>query len=262
MIFSKIDENIIGKKLKFPFFTENGYVWVSNIPLNIRDVEYLRKEGFTHAFIEEELTTTQPFDLELIKPLQNSISKDLYQDIENTIINSKHFQLLLNAIHEYDEGTFKHSLSTTEIALRMCEALGYSELDILRTAIAALLHDIGKCCIPKTLLKRTGVLDERARWLMEKHVWYSFLIISEVWDSDLANAVYTHHERIDGTGYPRKLKGGELTEASKILMIADVFSALTEERVYKEAYTKKTALEIIQNCFESEKKLCELLENL
>lgn len=262
MNFSKINEQLNGKRLKFPFFTEDGYVWVPNIPLKERDIKALQEEGFTHAFIEEPLTTLEDFNFNMLDLLQNSIKKELYVTIKKTINNSKYFQLLITAINDYDKKTFQHSLATTSIALKMCEALNYSELDILRTATAALLHDIGKCCLPKTLLNRTGVLDERARWLMEKHVWYSYLIISDIWDSDLATMVYTHHERVDGTGYPRKLRGDELSELSKILMIADVFSALTEKRPYKEAYTKQTALNIIKNCFCSEKKLYDLLEDL
>lgn len=262
MKFSKIDKQLIGKELLFPIFTEAGHVWVNNIPLELRDIETLKLEGFTHVFIKEESVVDIRHAQELIAPLQPHISPKLYETLRMLLKTSGDFRVLVSAIQEYDEKTFRHSLTTAQTAIAMCEKNGCGELDILRVAIAALLHDVGKCCIPITLLNRTGVLDERARWLMEKHVWYSYLVLSFVWDSDLAVLAYTHHERVDGTGYPRKLHGDEISELSKIIIMSDVFSALTEIRAYKEAYEVNTALEIICSCFSEEKQLCAVLQEV
>lgn len=262
MDFRKIEEQLIGEQLAFPFFTEKGHVWTTNLPLEKRDIDSLITEGFTYAFVKGEPQDKIQFDSEMLYPLKGEIGIKSMSSILRLLDTSPYFRLLLKAVKDYDLQTYKHSMTTASVAIQLCENLEYSELDILRTSIAALLHDVGKCCIPLSLLNRPGALDEKARWLMEKHVWYSHLIISYAWDSDLANMVYTHHERVDGTGYPRKLKGDEITELSKVLMIADVYSALTEERPYKKPYDNKIALEIIKSGFSGEEKLCDLLEKV
>lgn len=263
MRFVEINKSLVGEKLKFPLFTETGYVWAAGTPLGESDLIKLKAEGFTHVFIDESYSRVQSnIDCYIRSTLEQKIPSNILEGIFSVIEQSENICVLLNAIHDYDLNTFKHSLLTARTVINLCKELDYLEVDILHIAVASLLHDVGKCCLPITLLNRPGVLDSRARWLMEKHVWYSFLIISNTWDSDLAELVYTHHERMDGTGYPRKLCGDEISEAAKILMIADVFSALTEERAYKEPYTNDVAMDIIRNSFSAEDILCTALNKI
>jgi len=127
--------------------------------------------------------------------------------------------------------------------------LGLDESFLESIRIASPLHDIGKIAIPDHVLLKPGALDEAERSLIEQHAELGHRILagsgSELLDL-AASIALTHHERWDGTGYPRGLRGQEIPLEGRIVAVADVYDALTSDRVYRNAFSSEAALEVMR----------------
>ena len=115
--------------------------------------------------------------------------------------------------------------------------------------MAGLLHDVGKSQIPNEILNKKGQLTDAEFEIMKRHTVYGYEIIKNYKEIsfDVKRAVIMHHEKEDGTGYPFKIKGNQKNLYSKILTVADIFDAMTSERVYKERQTPFTAFKELEN---------------
>jgi putative two-component system response regulator len=137
------------------------------------------------------------------------------------------------------------SLSCQAIARR----LGFDEERAELLRLASKLHDIGKIAVPDEILLKPGPLSRRERIAMERHTEAGHRILSGT-DEDLlelaAAIAHTHHERIDGSGYPRGLKGDEIPLEGRIAAVADVYDALTSDRVYRSARSTEEAIEFVK----------------
>lgn len=113
--------------------------------------------------------------------------------------------------------------------------------------VGALLHDIGKILIPSHILNKPTQLSDEEFELVKAHTEYGFDILrrQDQFPSVVAHCAYQHHERIDGSGYPRQLKGNEIHQFGKIIGIADVFDAMTSNRVYRDAMLPHDAMEVL-----------------
>ena len=115
--------------------------------------------------------------------------------------------------------------------------------------IAGLVHDIGKIGVNESILNKPGTLDMQEWEAIKRHPEIGFRILSSSAEyNDLALAVLEHHERWDGTGYPRGLKGEQASLQARIIMIADSFDAMTSERSYKKPMSKDDAIAEIKRC--------------
>jgi putative nucleotidyltransferase with HDIG domain len=154
---------------------------------------------------------------------------------------------LVTAIDHKDQYTRAHSDDVTNHALRLVQALGCSEktYDIVR--VAGLLHDVGKIGVPTSILRKPGKLSEQEYEVMKGHVTLSALIIHGLPHlSDILDAVACHHERWDGKGYPKGLKGEEIPLLGRVMAIADAFSAMTMDRPYRSGMSTEVALQQIE----------------
>jgi HD-GYP domain-containing protein (c-di-GMP phosphodiesterase class II) len=108
--------------------------------------------------------------------------------------------------------------------------------------LGALLHDIGKVAIPRNILFKPASLNEEERAIIRLHPRVGWDLLSEFGDLNAeAEVVYAHHERFDGTGYPRRLKGDRISIAARIFSIADTFDAMTSDRPYRDALSIEKA---------------------
>lgn len=155
---------------------------------------------------------------------------------------------LTAAIDAKDSYTFVHSMNVSRYAVILAEALGMNSTDIEIIRDAGLLHDIGKISIPEHILQKTSRLTPTEYAIMKTHVENSTKMIRYLPDMDyVIPAVVGHHERYDGSGYPRGLKGENIPLMARILTIADSFDAMTARRPYKQPLSVSYAITELEN---------------
>lgn len=238
------------------------------------DIQYLklRKEGH-EAPIErcieliknEAETRFHPLVLEAFLRLANktyfwlAISKSfplhllkIYSPIAEKTINLDElmdFGLLLNTIIDmHCNFTCRHSLHVGIVARFLAEKCNYPEVECKKIELAGYLHDIGKLAIPMDLLHKQGRLDAADIAVLKSHSYHTFELLSSI-DSiaDIASWAALHHEKPNGFGYPFSLKGNEIGRECRIISVADVFVALTENRPYRAAMTPERVNEIMRH---------------
>jgi HD-GYP domain-containing protein (c-di-GMP phosphodiesterase class II) len=151
------------------------------------------------------------------------------------------------AIAKRDSDTGAHNFRVAWIATRIAEGLGLSGRSMQALIVGSFLHDIGKIGIPDAILLKPGKLDESELIIMRTHVEQGEQIVSGLGWLDGGNAVVAaHHEKWDGSGYPRKLVGEDIPLAARIFAVADVFDALCSKRPYKEAMGFSAAMAILE----------------
>ena len=151
---------------------------------------------------------------------------------------------LVTAVDNKDRYTRHHSDDVTQFALAIAQQLSLSDESLRALRIAGLLHDVGKIGVPDRILRKPGRLTEDEMDVVKQHALLSEIIVKEVPNlTEVMAAVGSHHERWDGTGYPRGLKGAEIPFLGRILAVADAWSAMTTDRPYRKAMTPEAARE-------------------
>jgi len=149
---------------------------------------------------------------------------------------------LVTAVDGKDRYTRRHSEDVTGRALLLARHLALPDESLRVLRIAGLLHDVGKIGVPDTILQKPGRLDVGEFDIVKHHVQLSELIIKEVPNlGEVVEAVGAHHERFDGTGYPRGLSGEQIPHLGRILAVADAYSAMTTDRPYRKAMSHEEA---------------------
>jgi PAS domain S-box-containing protein/putative nucleotidyltransferase with HDIG domain len=146
-----------------------------------------------------------------------------------------------------DKETEGHTQRVTEMTLKLARRLGFAEEDLLFIRHGALLHDIGKMGVPDHILFKSKSLTEEEWLIMRKHPQYAYDLLKSI--DFLGSAIdiaYCHHERWNGTGYPRGLKETEIPLAARLFTVVDVWDALTSDRPYRPAWTQEEALTYIR----------------
>lgn len=149
-------------------------------------------------------------------------------------------------IDEKDHYTAKHCRKVCEYATAMAKKYD-PNLSIDSISRAACILDAGMIFVPERIIAKGEELNEDDVEIIAKHPLSGGQMISQIYDDEvMINAVSQHHERLDGSGYPQKLKGDEITTEARILMIADMFDALTSDRGYRKAFSVEKAMDIIE----------------
>jgi len=157
-------------------------------------------------------------------------------------------QALGAAIDLRDDETGGHSRRVCRYSLEIARAMGWPDKQLENLARGAYLHDIGKLGIPDGILLKPGPLTEGERKFMQTHVQIGFDVVKDIpFLADAAEIILTHHERYDGRGYPRGLKGEEILLGARIFSVVDTLDAITSDRPYQRASTFESARETIRN---------------
>lgn len=159
----------------------------------------------------------------------------------------KFLQMLVYIIDFRSEHTVIHTLATTIFAQELGEMMHLTAQEKYNLYYGALLHDIGKIAIPLSILEAPGRLAPKEMDIMKKHVEITDHILTGIVDDDVREIAIRHHEKIDGSGYFRGLKGEQLTKPQRIVAVADIISALYGKRSYKEAFDIDRIKEIIKS---------------
>jgi PAS domain S-box-containing protein/putative nucleotidyltransferase with HDIG domain len=146
-----------------------------------------------------------------------------------------------------DKETEGHTQRVTETSLQLARAFGLSEDELVYVRWGGLLHDIGKMGVPDHILLKPDALTEEEWVMMKKHPQFAYEMLLPI--SYLKSSVdipYCHHEKWDGTGYPRGLKGEQIPFSARIFAVVDVWDALTSDRPYRPAWSREKAIQYIQ----------------
>jgi HD-GYP domain-containing protein (c-di-GMP phosphodiesterase class II) len=150
----------------------------------------------------------------------------------------------MNVLNNY---VYRHSLNVSIYTLMLGMACGYTRDELMVLGLGSLLHDIGKTKINWQLLQRPGPLTPSEYEEVKKHTEYGFKLLKDEPNMPLiaAHCAFQHHERVDGSGYPRGIKGNEIHEYAKWIAIADSYDAMTSHRSFREAMLPHQAMEIL-----------------
>jgi len=189
--------------------------------------------------IVRSYTLAQTVDTRPVKEVINAIVDDLFY-AKDIVIN----MVDLRAKSDY---TFCHMVNVAVLSVIVGISLGYDELKLRNLGVGALLHDIGKIKIDENIYNKPDVLTENEYNEVKRHAEQGFEILRKIESLNIicAHVAFQHHERFDGLGYPRGLKGTEIHEFARIVALADVFDALTASRPYRKEMTPYHAVEYL-----------------
>jgi len=222
-------------------------------------------EEVTRCIIDES-KQVRINELELSLSLGWAISEDIKLDLhsvykiaedsmyqhkltENPSIRSRTIDTIMSTLHEKSPREEAHSQRVSLLCFEMGQELSLPVRDVNQLKTMGLLHDLGKIAIDDKILNKKGQLTTVEYEDIKKHPEIGYRILSSVNElSDMATNVLFHHERWDGKGYPRGLKGEEIPYLSRIISIADAYDAMTSNRSYREALSEEEAIsEILKN---------------
>ncbi len=186
---------------------------------------------------------------------QAAIAIDSAQLFENLQSSNIELMMAYNATIEgwaqaldlRDRETEGHSRRVTELTVKLAASFGATPEELIHIRQGALLHDIGKLGVPDEILRKPGPLTEEEWVSMHKHPQFAYDLLAPItYLHPALDIPYCHHEKWDGTGYPRGLKENQIPLSARIFAVVDVWDALTSNRPYREAWPKEKALEYIQ----------------
>lgn len=168
-------------------------------------------------------------------------------DTVNQAAESADLESWLTVVWNHDDLTYQHCLLVAGLAAAFAHRLQFSAEDRRRVTCAAVLHDIGKARIPREILTKEGELDTLEMAAMRRHPALGAAMLREQggFGTDIIAVARSHHEYLDGSGYPDGLKGGEISDLVRMITICDIYAALIERRSYKPAMAPQAAYDIL-----------------
>lgn len=181
------------------------------------------------------------------KPFSVSEIKKAAEDMVGSIVRSPDALVSLSQLKDYDNYTYIHSVNVAVLTISVAYQQQYSVEKLVEIGMGGLLHDIGKMKVPEYILNKPGKLTDSEFALIKRHPELGIESILEQREiSDITRkVVLQHHERYNGRGYPFGIKGERIHEVGLISAVADVYDALTSDRIYKAAWTPQKALATI-----------------
>ncbi|MGC1374866.1 MAG: HD domain-containing phosphohydrolase [Anaerolineales bacterium] len=177
----------------------------------------------------------------LFQDLQHA-NDELSQAYDSTIEGWSH------ALDLRDKETEGHTQRVTKMTLQLAQAMGLSKAELVHIRRGALLHDIGKMGVPDGILLKPGALNDDEWKIMRRHPQLAYEMLAPIaYLKPALDIPYCHHEKWDGAGYPRGLKGEQIPVAARIFAVIDVYDALTSDRPYRQAWSQEKTLEHIRS---------------
>ena len=216
---------------------------------------FVEQSGGHSAYILVQILTTQLIVLTLISMNSERIEfeyTEARQEITGYIATLEKgvkstLEVVTNIMKLRDPYTAGHEERVSVISRELALELGWTRERAEELALIATIHDVGKIGVPAEILSRPGKLSEVEYGLVRTHAELGYEITKDIqFGMPVGNIIYCHHERMDGSGYPRGLKGDEIPMESRVLMVADALESMTSHRPYKAAVTIEQAKKELQ----------------
>ena len=235
------------------FFRNEGFYDYLGIPIK----EGTRFLGVLELYSHTPINATPDWKLHLefiINLTANTIQrKNLLtkQDVSTAELEMAYSETLeawVRALEIRDRCTAGHTNRVLEMTLRLAGQLGVPDEMLVHISRGVLLHDIGKLAVSDSILRKTGPLDQQEWQVMKEHPKYAYKLLKPIqYLRPALDIPYCHHEKWDGSGYPRGLKGDNIPYQARIFSVVAVSVELTSDRPYRKAWSKEDAAEYIQN---------------
>ncbi len=243
--------------LNIPFILVTGFADTDNVirALNLGASTLLEKpfditrleQAVNRAIAEQRCARIE----EQFRAHMQRSNQELRQQVADTVLDYQRFYIgaltaLAKTIDARDPYTRQHSASVARLASKTAASMGLSEKEIEAADIAGNLHDIGKLAIPEKILLKPGSLTSEEFAAIKNHPVKSREILADLPNlGPVIDAVYTHHERYDGKGYPRGLSGSEIPVLGRIIAVCDTWNAMTTDRPYRKAMNREKAMTVL-----------------
>lgn len=195
-----------------------------------------------------KLTKSLMDDVRLGGVINTEQARATVKDCVHSILRNPDALLWMSKMRNEREYTAEHCLNVCILAIAFGRHLGKNEAELEKLGFCGLLHDVGKMRVPIEILDKPGPLSQKEYNIMKAHTVHGRNLLMSSPGNGLNAAVdvaYSHHERVDGLGYPRKLKGGSISEFARIIAIVDAYDAMTADRCYSRAIPTTEALKVI-----------------
>jgi HD-GYP domain-containing protein (c-di-GMP phosphodiesterase class II)/HAMP domain-containing protein len=248
---SHIDQTENGFQ-KSPRLHEEGFITYFAFPLIAKGQVNGVLEIFNRTYFEpdhEWLDFLEALSMQAAIAVDNAaLFDDIQQtNIELTIAYDSTLEGWSRALDLRDKATEGHTERVTKVTIGLARSMGIHEADIIQIRRGAILHDIGKMGIPDIILHKPGPLSDEEWEIMRRHPTYAYQLLSPIaYLRPALDIPYCHHEKWDGTGYPRSLRGEQIPLAARIFAVVDVWDALISDRPYRLAWTEETTFEYLK----------------
>lgn len=195
----------------------------------------------------KKLTKTLLDDVRLGGGVNTEQAKATVKDCMNSILRNADALIWMSRMRNEDEYTAEHCLNVCILAIAFGRHLGMSEGELTRLGLCGLLHDVGKMRVPAHILNKREPLTDKEFNIIKAHAVHgrNLLMSSPGVPNATVDVAYSHHERVDGTGYPRKLSAAGISDFARIICIVDAYDAMTADRCYSRAIASTEALKRI-----------------
>lgn len=196
----------------------------------------------THALVKSTLD-----DIRIGNAIDTRAAKSAVKECVDTILENPNAMVLLTQIKSKDEYTSQHSLNVCILSIVLGRFMGLNAAKLEELGLCGLLHDMGKINIPIEILNKEGRLTPEEFEIMKTHTTQGREILMSARDvpPSTVDVAYSHHEKVDGSGYPRGLKNENITPFAKIVAVVDAYDAITSDRVYQNGRSHLVALNIL-----------------
>jgi PAS domain S-box-containing protein/putative nucleotidyltransferase with HDIG domain len=246
------DLNQIKNHPRVQVLTGEGFVTYFGVPLIAKGQVKGILETFHRSLLEPDAEWRNFLDTlagQAAIAIDNSM---LFEELQQTNLNlSMAYDATIEgwskALDLRDQETEGHTLRVAEMTLHLADIMGINSTDMVHIRRGALLHDIGKMGVPDSILHKPGPLTDEEWVIMQRHPVFAYEMLSPI--AYLRQAIdipYAHHERWDGSGYPRHLVGEQIPQAARIFAVVDVWDALMSDRPYRKAWTKDAVIEYLR----------------
>ena len=259
MRVAKLQDGLEGTELALPIHSNDGRLLLTKgAVLNRRLIRLLQSHGYTRVAINDTMSSDIDLDdaitfetrLQAERALGRAVHtlvqgqtpnlNEVVDVVDNIIFELKGKSQVSNglySIHSFDANTFTHSINVCILSVAIAMELNWPISKMRELGAGAILHDIGKILMPLPVLNKPGRLTDDEYELIKTHAHKGWELLVNCYgvSSYASQAALEHHERIDGSGYPRNLSGSEISDFGKITAVADVYEAMTADRPHRKA---------------------------